>query len=230
MIAASLAAVSERIAAACRAAGRSPASVRLIAVSKAVSGDRLREALAAGLREFGESYVQEAAPKISALRDTAAVWHFIGPVQSNKTAQIGELFDWVHGIDRLKIAERLSAQRPPRLAALNTCVQVNISGEASKSGCSPPDALALCQAIVRLPRLRLRGLMAIPAPASDARSAFRELRLLFETLRAQGLELDTLSAGMSDDLEAAIAEGSTLVRVGGALFGPRSRPSSEFVS
>lgn len=218
-----LAAVHDRIAAACAAAGRPPDAVALLAVSKTFGTERIREALAAGQRDFGESYVQEALPKIAALAGAPggpARWHFIGPLQSNKTAEVARHFDWVHAVDREKVARRLAEQRPAALAPLQVCVQVNISGEATKSGVAPADAAALCRAVAALPRLRLRGLMAIPAPGAG-RAPYRALRELFETLRRGGLELDTLSAGMSDDLEAAIAEGSTLVRVGTALFGTR---------
>lgn len=221
----SFAAVRRRIEAACAAAGRPPGDVSLLAVSKAFGAEAVREARAAGQRDFGESYVQEALPKIAALRGTGVRWHFIGPVQSNKTADVARHFDWVHGIDREKVARRLSAQRDPALPPLQVCVQVNISGEATKSGVAPADAAALCRAVAVLPRLKLRGLMAIPAPLKEGDSPpYRRLRELYEALRREGLELDTLSAGMSDDLEAAIAEGATLVRVGTALFGPRKKP------
>lgn len=224
MIAAALNTVRERIDAACRMAGRSPDSVDLLAVSKGFPISAIHAAMAAGQREYAESYVQEAAPKIQGLRSEPLSWHFVGPIQSNKTREIAALFDWVHGVDRLKIAERLSQQRLSERGPLNVCVQVNISGESSKSGCSPQAALSLCRDISRLPGMRLRGLMAIPAPAArrtDTRTAFRDLHSLFLDLRAAGLALDTLSAGMSDDLEDAIAEGSTLVRVGTAIFGVR---------
>lgn len=223
-IAEALNAVGRRIAAACAAAGRDPARVRLIAVSKTFGAPQIAEAIAAGQREFGESYLQEALEKVQQLPREGLVWHFLGPLQSNKTRGVAETFDWVHAVDRLKIAQRLSEQRPPGRAPLQVCVQVNISGEVSKSGCAPEQALALCRAVAQLPRLRLRGLMAIPAPAAgtdDPRLPFARLRRLFERLRAHGLALDTISAGMSDDLEAAIAEGSTLVRVGTAIFGSR---------
>lgn len=223
-ISAALDRLHERIERACAAAGRRADAVRVLGVSKTVEASALAEALAAGQSEFGENYVQEALPKMAALPRAGTLWHFIGPIQSNKTAGIAENFDWVHGVDRQKIARRLSEQRPTGLPDLNVCVQVNISGEASKSGVAPADARALCQAVAGLPRLRLRGLMAIPAPlpdGGDAREPYRRLRELFETLRDGGLQLDTLSAGMSDDFEAAIAEGSTLVRIGTALFGSR---------
>ncbi len=216
--------VRTRIATACKAAGRPESSVGLLAVSKTFGASEVRRAHAAGQHAFGENYLQEALDKQAELADLPLEWHFIGPVQSNKTRSLAERFDWVHGVERLKIAQRLSDQRPAGLPALNVCVQVNVSGEASKAGCAPAEALDLCRAVAALPRLRLRGLMAIPAPAADAaerRAPFRELRELFQELRRAGLELDTISAGMSDDLEDAIAEGSTLVRVGSALFGSR---------
>ena len=220
-----LAEVRARIAAACLAAGRDPASVGLLAVSKTVPGERLREAFAAGQPAFGENYVQEALGKIALLAGEAVEWHHIGPIQSNKTADIAAHFHWAQGIERLKIAQRLSDQRPPGLPPLQVCVQVNVSGEASKSGCAPDEALPLCQAVAQLPRLRLRGLMALPAPVAanaDPREPFRRLRALFQEAQARGLALDTLSMGMSDDLEHAIAEGATLLRIGTALFGDRA--------
>ncbi|PPE75906.1 YggS family pyridoxal phosphate-dependent enzyme [Solimonas fluminis] len=219
-----LASVRTRIAAACKAAGRPGTAVELLAVSKTFGPAEIRQAQAAGQRAFGENYLQEALDKQAQLADLALEWHFIGPVQSNKTRPLAERFDWVHGVERLKIAQRLSEQRPAALPPLDVCVQVNVSGEASKSGCAPAETLELCRAVARLPRLRLRGLMAIPAPAAaaaDRRAPFRALRGLFDELRRSGLEVDTISAGMSDDLEDAIAEGSTLVRVGSALFGSR---------
>ncbi|ROH88803.1 YggS family pyridoxal phosphate-dependent enzyme [Stagnimonas aquatica] len=220
-----LASLQTRIAAACQCAGRPPASVRLLAVSKTMPVERLREAIVAGQRAFGENYVQEALEKIAALGGEGLEWHHIGLIQSNKTAEIAAHFDWAHGVDRLKIAQRLSDQRPAGRAPLQVCVQVNISGEASKSGCAPTEALALCRSVAALPGLRLRGLMALPAPAAastDPRAPFRQLRALFEQARSSGLALDTLSMGMSDDFEAAIAEGATLIRVGSALFGARA--------
>jgi PLP dependent protein len=225
-IEAALRARRTEIAQACAACGRDPADVRLLAVSKGQPAAAVAQAWAAGQRDFGENYVQEALDKIAALGALDAQWHFIGPLQSNKTARVAEHFAWVHSVDRLKLAERLSAQRPAELPPLNICIQVNISGEASKSGCTPDEAPALCQAVATLPRLRLRGLMAIPAPVApggDARAPFRALRRLLESLRAQGLVLDTLSAGMSDDFAAAIAEGATLVRIGTGIFGARHR-------
>ncbi len=211
-----------RIAAAALAAGREASVVRLLAVSKTLPAERLREAYAAGQRAFGESYVQEALAKQLALGDLAIEWHHIGPVQSNKTAALAAHFDWVQGVDRLKIAERLSAQRPAGLPALNICIQVNISGEESKSGCVPEQVPLLAESIAALPALRLRGLMAIPAPARPGENLhlpFRQLASLFAALCQAGHALDTLSMGMSDDFETAIAEGSTLVRLGSALFG-----------
>jgi PLP dependent protein len=222
-----LAVVRGRIARACAAAGRRADAVSLLAVSKTFDATAVRAAAAAGQSAFGENYVQEALTKQAALGDLALEWHFIGPIQSNKTRDIAAAFDWVHGVDRLRIAQRLSAQRTEAQPPLNICVQVNISGEASKSGCSPDEAEALCRAVAVLPRLRLRGLMAIPGPVTagaDPRAPFRSLRELYESLTAAGLALDTLSAGMSDDLEAAIMEGSTMVRIGTSIFGARTRP------
>jgi len=224
-IAANLQAVRERMAAACAAAGRPVAAVDLLAVSKTWPAAAVREAAAAGQRAFGESYVQEAVPKVAALRDLALEWHFIGPLQSNKTRPVAEAFAWVHSVERLKIAERLSQQRPPDLGPLNVCLQVNVSGEASKSGCAPGEVAALAPAVAQLPNLRLRGLMAIPEPGEDVatqRRRFAALRELRERLAADGLVLDTLSMGMSDDLEAAVLEGATMVRVGTAIFGERT--------
>jgi len=214
-----------RIARAAEAAGRDAAEVRLLAVSKTWPADSVREAAAAGQRAFGENYVQEGAEKVDALAGLGLEWHFIGPLQSNKTRLVANRFAWVHSIDRLKIAERLSAQRDAHLPPLEVCIQVNVSGEASKSGVAPGELPALARAVALLPRLRLRGLMAIPEPTSDValqRARFATLRKLREQLNADGLALDTLSMGMSDDLEAAIAEGATMVRVGTAIFGSRS--------
>jgi PLP dependent protein len=224
-IADNLAAVRARIEAACVASGR-PGGVVLVAVTKGFGTGPVAAAHAAGLRDFGENYLQESLPKLAAVPRPGVTWHFLGPLQANKTAAVAAQFDWVHSVDRDRIARRLSDQRPAALAPLSVCVQVNISGEATKSGVAPADALGLCRSVASLPRLRLRGLMALPAPArgGDAREPFRALRELYDALRRDGLELDTLSAGMSDDLEAAIAEGSTLVRVGTAIFGPRPRP------
>ncbi len=218
-----LAAVLQRIDISANQAGCKAPS--LLAVSKGQPVSTIRRAFAAGQSEFAESYVQEALAKMAETGDLAIIWHFIGPIQSNKTAVIAEHFSWVHSVDRLKIAERLAATRPAVLAPLNVCLQVNISFEASKSGVAPANLCTLAAAVSRLPRLKLRGLMTIPAPASDVneqRSAFRRLRGLYEFLRRDGHDLDTLSMGMSQDLEAAIAEGATIVRVGTAIFGPRN--------
>lgn len=223
-IEARLHAVQARISSAARACGRRPDEVQLLAVSKTWPAEAVRAAAAAGQRSFGENYVQEGAAKAEALRELALDWHFIGPLQSNKTAAVAQAFSWVHGVDRLRIAERLSAQRDVHLPPLNICLQVNISAEASKSGVAPADVGALAQAVSALPRLRLRGLMCIPAPTPDPaaqRAQFGRLRALRDELAAAGLALDTLSMGMSDDLEAAIAEGATIVRVGTAIFGAR---------
>ncbi|MGH8462466.1 MAG: YggS family pyridoxal phosphate-dependent enzyme [Stenotrophobium sp.] len=218
-----LLALRTRIAEACKTAGRAPESVRLLAVSKNFSARAIQQAMAAGQREFGENYLQEALGKIAQLPREGIHWHFIGPIQSNKTRSIAEHFDWVQSVDRLKIAQRLAEQRPASLPPLNVCVQVNISGEETKSGCAPDQAETLCRAVAQLPGLRLRGLMAIPAPAADADDPvpFRRLREIYENLRNSGLPLETLSIGMSDDYAAAIAEGSTMVRIGTALFGRR---------
>lgn len=227
MIADKLAQVHSRIASACMAAGRPVQSVTLLAVSKTFGVDAIAEAHAAGQRRFGENYVQEAIEKVAALEglEPRPEWHLIGPLQSNKTRVVAATFDWVHTVDRLKIAERLSAQRPSVLAPLSVCLQVNVSGEASKSGLAPGEVGAVAHAVAALPRLRLRGLMAIPEVTGDVaaqRRPFRALRALFDQLRGEGLALDTLSAGMSDDLEAAILEGATMVRVGSAIFGRRA--------
>lgn len=200
-------------------------SVSLVAVSKTRRTEELARAFVAGQKKFGESYLQEALEKIEALQDMAIEWHFIGPIQSNKTRAIAEHFAWVHSIDRLKIAQRLSEQRPDYMPALQVLIQVNTSAEPSKSGCDPHELPALAAAVAGLPRLRLRGLMTIPAPCEDferQRVPFRALHGYQEQLQADGLALDTLSMGMSDDFEAAIAEGATLVRIGTALFGPRN--------
>ena len=223
-IASNLQAIHHAIEKAAHAAQRRVEDVTLLAVSKTVSAAAVRESYHAGQRAFGESYVQEALDKIAALRDLPLEWHFIGPMQSNKTRAIAENFAWVHGVDRLKIAERLSAQRPQNLPPLNVCIQVNVSGEGSKSGVSFGEVAELAQAVVQLPQLRLRGLMAIPAPAegvAEQRKPFALLRELMQRLNAQGLQLDTLSMGMSYDLEAAVLEGATIVRVGTAIFGKR---------
>ena len=217
--------VTERIRQAAIAAGRDPDSVTLLAVSKTFPAENVREAWHAGQLAFGENYVQEGIDKIAAVTGRHLEWHFIGPLQSNKTKPVAEHFDWVHSIDRLKVAERLSAQRPAYLPALQVCVQVNVSGEASKSGCAPDQALALCRAVAALPGLQLRGLMAIPEASDDMaaqRIPFRKLRELSEQVRTAGVPLDTLSMGMSHDLEAAVAEGATIVRIGTAIFGERN--------
>lgn len=225
-IAAAMQAVRRRIASACAVAGRPPDAVRLLAVSKTFPPEAVREAWACGQTAFGESYVQEALAKQAALADLALEWHFIGPIQSNKTRAIAGHFDWVHGIDRLKIAERLSAARPDDLPPLNCCVQVNVGGEASKAGVAPAEAVPLARQVAGLPRLRLRGFMTIPRPCADPagqRDQFRQLRLVFEAARSAGLDVDTLSMGMSEDLESAILEGATVVRIGSAIFGARER-------
>lgn len=224
-IPANLQAVRGRIAAACAACGRDPREVSLLAVSKTWPAACLREAAAAGQQAFGESYVQEAVAKMDVLADLPLEWHFIGPLQSNKTRLVAERFAWVHSVERLKIAERLSAQRPAQLAPLQVCVQVNVSGETSKGGCAPSEAGELANAVARLPGLRLRGLMAIPEPTGDLRllrSRFALLRGLREEIVGDGLALDVLSMGMSHDLEIAIAEGATVVRIGTAIFGERA--------
>lgn len=224
-IADNIALVQTRIHAAALAAQRDENSVHLLAVSKTKPAEALREAYAAGIRDFGENYLQEALGKQLELADMPLSWHFIGPIQSNKTRAIAENFAWVHSVDRLKIAQRLSEQRPAELPPLNICIQVNVSGEASKSGCTPADLPALASAISALPRLNLRGLMAIPEPTDDRvaqDAAFAVVRDLNKSLQASlNLPLDTLSMGMSHDLESAIAMGATWVRIGTALFGAR---------
>ena len=220
-IADNLGALAARIHSAAQACGRDPASIQLLAVSKTKPAAAVREAYAAGVRDVGENYLQEALAKQEELRDLPLSWHFIGPIQSNKTRAIAEHFDWVHSVDRLKIAQRLAEQRPAGLAPLNICLQVNVSGEQSKSGCVPAELPALAAAVAALPGLRLRGLMAIPEPTEDRtaqEAAFARLRGLQAGL---DLGLDTLSMGMSHDLEAAIAQGATWVRIGTALFGAR---------
>lgn len=240
--------VRSRISRAAAGAGRKPDGVTLVAVSKTFPAAAIRAAAACGQRHMGESYVQEALPKMAEVQamlaadiESAAsrhpagvaspqagpplrplVWHFIGPVQSNKTREIAVHFDWVHGVDREKIARRLSAQRPPGLPPLNVCIQVNVSGEASKSGVAPYEVAALAGLVSGLPRLKLRGLMAIPEPGGDPRPRFRLLRALRDELNARGLALDTLSMGMSGDFEIAVAEGATMVRIGSAIFGKRN--------
>ncbi len=226
MIADKLQQVHERVAQACAQATRPVQSVTLLVVSKTFGADAVREAVAAGERRFGENYVFEGVEKIAALSDLrdAIEWHLIGPLQSNKTRVVAEQFDWVHSVDRLKIAQRLSEQRPAQLAPLQLCLQVNISGEPSKSGLRPDEVPAVAQAVAALPRVVLRGLMAIPEPAADfsaQRAPHRALHDLLQALNAGGLALDTLSMGMSADLEAAIAEGATMVRIGSAIFGAR---------
>jgi pyridoxal phosphate enzyme (YggS family) len=221
--------VNERIEQACAQAGRTLTRVTLLAVSKTFGPEAVAEAVAAGQRAFGENYIQEGVEKILALRashpDAALQWHCIGPVQSNKTRLVAAHFDWVQSVDRLKIAQRLSEQRPPDLAPLQVCLQVNVDGGPTKSGVAPAELPALAEAVARLPHLTLRGLMCIPEPADSfeaQREVFLQAKALFDRLNAQGLGLDTLSMGMSDDLDAAIAAGSTLVRVGRAVFGSRA--------
>lgn len=224
-ITSALQAVKQRILAAAAQSGRAPGSVQLLAVSKTFPAGAVREAFAAGQTAFGENYAQEALAKITALGDLDAEWHFIGPLQSNKTRVVAENFSWVHSIDRAKIADRLSAARPVGLPPLQVCIEVNISGEASKGGVTPEDAAILASHIKQLPRLKLRGLMAIPAPTEDPAQQsmqFRHLRELLDKLNSQNFQLDTLSMGMSADLESAIAEGATIVRVGSAIFGARN--------
>jgi len=218
--------VADRVRRAARDAGRAAEEIRVLAVSKAQPPEAIRALQRLGQRAFGENYVQEALAKMDALADLPEMeWHLIGPLQSNKTAAASARFDWVHGINRMRIADRLSALRPPALLPLNVCVQVNISGESTKSGVPPEDALALARAVAALPRLKLRGFMGIAEPTpvmASRRGQFRILRALFDSGRAAGLPLDTLSMGMSEDLEAAIAEGATMVRIGTALFGSRT--------
>ena len=226
-----LEAVRRRLADACRAAGRGADDVRLLAVSKTFPPEAVELAALRGQRAFGENYVQEGVEKIAWFRDRhpelALEWHFIGPLQSNKTRPVAEHFDWVQSLNRMKVAQRLSAQRPAGMPALNVLVEVNVDGEATKSGVAPGDALAFAREVAGLPALRLRGFMAIPAPETDpARQAepFRRMRELFLQARAEGLDVDTLSMGMSADFEAAVREGSTMVRVGSAIFGARHYP------
>jgi hypothetical protein len=222
-------ALRARVAAAAASAGRSVDSVTLLAVSKGQPGELIRAAAAAGVTDIGESYLAEALGKMEALGDLPLTWHFIGRLQANKTRQVAEHFAWVHGVDRLKIAERLAAQRPYHAPALNVCIQVNLAGEATKGGVPAAEVAELAAAVARLPRLTLRGLMCIPPEESDpGRQAqwFAGLRTLRDTLNAGGLRLDTLSMGMSGDFEAAIREGATIVRIGTALFGPRPQAAS----
>ncbi|AZF23859.1 YggS family pyridoxal phosphate-dependent enzyme [Pseudomonas sp. R3-52-08] len=213
--------VSQRIRAAADAVQRDASSIHLLAVSKTKPAQAVREAFAAGMHDFGENYLQEALGKQAELTDLPLSWHFIGPIQSNKTRAIAENFAWVHSVDRLKIAQRLSEQRPADLPALNICIQVNVSGEASKSGCTPADLPALANAISALPRLKLRGLMAIPEPTDDRAAQDTAFATVRELQASLNLPLDTLSMGMSHDLESAIAQGATWVRIGTALFGAR---------
>lgn len=226
-IALNLQATNAAIATAAAAAGRNVNKIKLLAVSKTFPVEAIREAYCAGQHDFGESYVQEALPKLMALQDLPIVWHYIGPLQSNKTRAIAAHFAWVHGIDRLSIAQRLSAQRPTDLPPLQVCLQVNVSGEDSKSGVAVADIGVLAAAVAALPHLKLRGLMAIPAPTDDEaeqRAAFSEVANIQQALNQQGFALDTLSMGMSHDFPAAIAEGATIVRIGTAIFGNRIYP------
>jgi pyridoxal phosphate enzyme (YggS family) len=225
MIANNLQSVHARILSACIASGRGPGEVKLLAVSKTFGPDAVRSAFAAGQTEFGENYLQEAVEKMAGLRDLPLVWHCIGPIQTNKTRLVAEHFDWAHTVDRLKIAQRLSEQRPAHLPPLQICLQVNIDGGPTKSGVAPHETLALAREVARFPRLKVRGLMTIPEPAPDFAAALEvhsQTRALFDQLRSAGLALDTLSMGMTGDLEAAIHAGSTMVRVGTAIFGGRA--------
>ena len=224
VIAENLQRVQARIQSACQAAGRDPASVRLLAVSKTFGADEVRQAHAAGQQAFGENYIQEGVDKIQTLQDVDLEWHCIGPIQSNKTRLVAAHFDWVHSVDRLKTAERLSAQRPASMPPLQVCIQVNIDGGENKSGVLPDQALALAQAVAALPQLQLRGIMTIPEPHEDAaltRDVHAQAHALWLQLKSRGLDLDTLSMGMTADLEAAVQAGSTMVRVGTAIFGRR---------
>jgi len=225
-ISANLQAVLARIDAAARKFGRNPDDISLLAVSKTWPASDVRAAVDAGQRAFGENYVQEGVDKTVELAALGLTWHFIGPLQSNKTRRVAETFDWVHSVERLKIAERLSEQRPDSLPPLQICLQINVSGEETKSGAALSELPQLARQVAQLPRLKLRGVMAIPAPLDDfdaQRQSFRRVREAYEQLRGEGLELDTLSMGMTHDLEAAIAEGATLVRVGTAIFGERNK-------
>jgi len=220
-----LQAITARISAAATAAGRALEDIQLVAVSKTFPPEDIRAAFACGQRAFGESYVQEALEKINDLNDLPLEWHFIGPIQSNKTRAIAETFQWVHSVDRLRVAQRLSDARPALLPPLQVCLQVYISGEASKSGVAPAEVALLAEQVSHLSNVRLRGLMTVPRPTDDQeaqRAAFRSMRELLDSLRARGIALDTLSMGMSDDLEAAIQEGATIIRVGRAIFGERA--------
>jgi len=228
-IAANLQTVRQRIDQACAAAGRLPATVQLLAVSKTFPPDAVAQAAAMGQRDFGENYIQEGVDKIIALAHLGLTWHCIGPLQSNKTRPVAEHFDWVHSVDRLKIAHRLSEQRPSRLAPLNVCIQVNIDASPSKAGFAPEEALAMAREVYALPGICLRGIMTIPEPTPDPAATLavhRRTKALFDHLCASGLSLDTLSMGMSADLEAAVQAGSTMVRVGSAIFGGRTASPS----
>lgn len=225
MIAQNLKLVHDRINKACHQAQRSPHDVTLLAVSKTFGAEAVVQAFDAGQTAFGENYIQEAVQKIHSLRHLPLQWHCIGPIQSNKSRLVAENFDWVHTIDRLKIAQRLSEQRPTDMQPLNVCIQVNADGGANKAGVAPQDVLPLALVVAALPHLRLRGLMSIPEPAADFAATLavhQQVKSLFDSLNAQGLALDTLSMGMTADLEAAIEAGSTMVRVGTAIFGGRS--------
>ena len=224
MIASNLQQLRARMMRACTQAGRAPEAVSLLAVSKTFGADAVEQAYACGQTAFGENYIQEAVDKITALQGLPLEWHCIGPIQSNKTRLVAQHFDWVHTVDRLKIAQRLSEQRPVGLAPLQVCIQVNVDGGPTKSGVAPMEALALARQVAALPHLQLRGLMCIPEPAPDfvvACAVFTRARALFDAINAAGVPLDTLSMGMSADLEAAVASGSTMVRVGSAIFGAR---------
>jgi pyridoxal phosphate enzyme (YggS family) len=223
-VSANLAQVRKRIELACLATGRPLDAVKLLAVSKTMPAQAIRDAHAAGQLAFGENYIQEGVDKIASLADLPLEWHCIGPIQSNKTKLVAENFAWVHSIDRLKTAERLSAQRPAELPPLQVCLQVNVDGGSNKSGVAPSELMALAQAVAQLPHIQLRGIMTIPEPTDNeaaARAVHRQAKDLFDSLKASGLGVDTLSMGMTGDLEAAIAEGSTCVRVGTAIFGHR---------
>jgi pyridoxal phosphate enzyme (YggS family) len=229
VLAGRLQAVRARIEAAALGSGRTSRGISLLAVSKGQTAQRIEAAVALGLTEFGENYVKEALPKIKALAGLGLCWHFIGRIQANKTRHIATHFDWVHGVDRIGIAQRLSEQRDPQLPPLNVCVQINIMGEHSKGGCAVLTAPALLPAIAALPNLKLRGLMCmLPYQASDEvqHESFGRMRKLYDATRLRGIPVDTLSMGMSDDLEAAVEQGTTLLRIGTALFGPRPQPAS----